>query len=90
MRKDIAYILLYNLCIQKAMMVLLKLICYGYIVGFRHWEILSIYLTFLKTKDGINLSMSTLCRHPNCLDCSDRKPSLTFQHGMLHRYKFMH
>lgn len=81
-----------------AMMALSQLICYYYLLGLRHWEI----LMFLKNEDGINISMSTLRRHLKSLGLFRRKAQSDVldvalflqeqlnQHGMLHGYKFMH
>ena len=41
------------------MMALSQLICYYYLLGLRHWEI----LMFLQNEDGISISLSTLRRH---------------------------
>ena len=51
------------------MMVLSQLICYYYLLSLRHWEI----LMFLKNEDGVNISMSTLCRHLKLLGLFRRK-----------------
>lgn len=72
-------------------------ICFYFLLGMRHWEI----LTFLRM-DGIEISMSTLQRQLKLLGLFRRKAQSDLlevalfvneqlnQYGMLHGYKFKH
>lgn len=75
-------------------MVLWHLIYYYFLLGMRRSEILMLF-----NVDGIDISMSTLCRYLRSLDCSDGNPSPTWwkflqekwnQYRMHHGYEFMH
>ena len=81
----------------QAIMDVSRGICFYFLLGMRHWEILA----FLRM-DGIVISMSTLRRRLKLLGLYRRKAQSDLlevalfvqeqlnEYGMLHGYKFMH